>query len=291
MFIPLQDTNALKHIRLQYVTLTIIALNCVIWLVMGTPAFFGQEAVRATVYGYGFIPSVVNGYEVLPPELERLPAIFTYMSYAFFHGDFMHLAGNMLFIWVFGDNIEDALGHFKFLLFYLASAIAGAWLHAFVDPQSSIPLVGASGAAAGIVAAYILLHPKIRIWVLALGKIPLKIPALFVLGAWIAFQIFQFLTDTGSQVSWAAHVGGIVAGAILLMVLKRPGVELFDRNIDVVVPEPVGLPREVDSPPVEALGGEAPSRRSDVSENSANPGKRTSVPGAGDRSAQRWGRQ
>lgn len=285
MFIPLHDTNALKHIRLQYVTLIIIAANVLIWLAIGTPAITGQEAYRATVYGYGFIPSVVNGYEVLPAELDRIPPLLTYVSYSFFHGDFMHLAGNMLFIWVFGDNIEDALGHFKFLVFYLASAAAGAWLHAFVDPQSSVPLIGASGAAAGIVAAYILLHPRIRVWVLALGKIPLRIPALFVLGAWIAFQVFQFVTDFGGQVSWAAHIGGILAGAALLFVLKRPGVQLFDRDLDVVVPDPVGVPREVDGPE------EALSKATSETQGREQAPARGSVPSTGEKSRHRWGRQ
>lgn len=285
MFIPLHDTNALKHIRLQYVTLMIIAGNVLIWLAIGTPAITGQEAYRATVYGYGFIPSVVNGYEVLPAELDAIPPVLTYFSYAFFHGDFMHLAGNMLFIWVFGDNIEDALGHFKFLVFYLASAAAGAWLHAFVDPQSSVPLIGASGAAAGIVAAYILLHPRIRIWVLALGKIPLRIPAIFVLGAWIAFQVFQFVTDIGGQVSWAAHIGGIIAGALLLMVLKRSDVQLFDRDMDVVVPEPVGIPRQTDGPPKAVQGG-----TSETDQENRAPSRGT-VPSAGEKSPHRWGRQ
>jgi len=274
MFIPLSDANKLKHIRLQYVTLIIIAANCLIWLVMGTPALFGDGAIKATVYEYGFIPSVVNGYERLPAYLDGLPPMLTYVSYSFFHADFMHLAGNMLFIWVFGDNIEDALGHFKFLVFYLASAVAGAWLHGFMEPQSSIPLIGASGAAAGIVGAYILLHPKIRIWVLALGKIPLRIPAIFVLGAWIGFQVYQFSTDTTGQVSWAAHVGGIIMGVILLFVLKSRDVVLFDRDVDVVVPEPVGVPKKVESPPVNA--GKLPM-----------PG---SVPAAGKSVKRRWGR-
>lgn len=281
MFIPLSDANNLKHIKLQYVTLAIIAANALIWLVMGTPALFGDEAVRATVYGYGFIPAVVNGYEVLPAELGGLPAGLTYVSYAFFHADFMHLAGNMLFVWVFGDNIEDALGHFRFLVFYLAAAAAGAWLHGAIEPQSSVPLIGASGAAAGIVAAYILLHPKIRIWVLALGKIPVRIPAIFVLGAWIAFQFYQFTTDNGSQVSWAAHVGGIVAGAVLLVLLKRKGVYLFDRNADIVIPDPAVLsenvPEGTSEPPISHTADPVTQR----------PG---SVPRTGPSSKHRWGR-
>lgn len=232
MFIPLHDANALKHIRLQYVTLVIIVANCAIWLAMGTPAFVTEDTVRATVYSFGFIPAVVNGLENLAPELQVIPELATYVTYAFFHGDFLHLAGNMLFIWVFGDNVEDAMGHFKYLLFYLACAAAAAWTHAFFAPDSVSPLIGASGAAAGIVGAYLLLHPRVRIWVLALGRIPLRIPAIFVLGAWIAFQVFMLASDPDNQISWAAHVGGAAAGMILILFMRRSGVPLFDRGME-----------------------------------------------------------
>lgn len=235
MFIPLHDGNALRHIERQYVTLLIIAANCLIWLVMGTPAISEPEAVRAAVYSYGFIPAVVNGYKALPPELAAVPGFATYVTYAFFHGDFMHLAGNMLFVWVFGDNVEDAMGHLRFLFFYLACAAFGAFVHALMDPDSTIPLIGASGAAAGIVGAYLLLHPRIRIWVLALGRIPLRIPAIFVLGAWVAFQFWQFFANNDANVSWAAHIGGVVAGLVLIVFMRRPGVHLFDRTDNVVV--------------------------------------------------------
>lgn len=237
MFIPLNDANALKHIRLQYVTLAIIAANVIIWVAFATPALVSPQTVQAAVYSYGFIPAVVNGYEALPPELAIIPETTTYLTYAFFHGDFMHLAGNMLFIWVFGDNVEDSMGHFRFALFYVACAAFAAFCHALVVPQSPIPLIGASGAAAGIVGAYILLHPKIRIWILALGRLPLRIPAVFVLGAWIIFQFYMLVTDIDGNVSWAAHVGGILIGMVLITFMRRKGVYLFDRNVDVVVPE------------------------------------------------------
>jgi len=279
MFIPLSDSNPLDHISRQYVTLLIIAANCLIWIVLGTPAFFSEQAVRATVYSYGFIPAVANGYEVLPLELQRLPESATYISYSFFHGDFMHLAGNMLFVWVFGDNVEDAMGHLKFLFFYLACATAGAIAHSMVQPDSPIPLIGASGAVAGIIAAYLLLHPKVWVWVLALGRIPLKIPAFFVLGAWVAFQVYQFVTVPDSEVSWAAHLGGIVAGLILVVFLKRREVLLFDRS--AVIPENTASPKPVSAnDPV--TGQSAP-------EPIATP-KSTSVPNVGKKPAIKWGR-
>ncbi|MEO1397840.1 MAG: rhomboid family intramembrane serine protease, partial [Pseudomonadota bacterium] len=118
-------------------------------------------------------------------------------------------------------------------------------------PTSDSPLIGASGAAAGIVAAYLILHPKMQVWVLFLSKIPLRLPAWTVLGAWIAFQVFMFATDPDGQVSWAAHVGGALAGALLVFVLKRRSIPLFDREL--VVPEAVELdPNEALPPKVNA---------------------------------------
>ena len=230
MFIPLHDANHLRHIRLQYVTLAIIAANCLIWLVVTASGINNEANWKAIFVSYGFIPAVANGYVSLPAGLEKLPELATYLSYAFLHGNFMHLAGNMLFIWVFGDNVEDATGHVRFLLFFLICAVAGAAFHAFVLPHSQSPLIGASGAAAGIITAYLMLHPHVKVWILALGRIPLRIPAMWVIGAWIIFQVANLVLTSGENVSWGAHVGGIIAGAILLPLFKRRDVQLFDND-------------------------------------------------------------
>jgi hypothetical protein len=118
-----------------------------------------------------------------------VPEEATYITYAFLHGDIFHLGGNMLFLWVFGDNVEDALGHLRFLLFYLLCAAAGALMHGLLGPDSQVPLIGASGAVAGVVAAYLMLHPRVKVWILAFGRIPLRIPAYIALGLWILFQL------------------------------------------------------------------------------------------------------
>ncbi|GIL01472.1 MAG: rhomboid family intramembrane serine protease [Alphaproteobacteria bacterium] len=252
MFIPLHDANALRHIRLQYVTLVIIVLNCAIWLVFAAAGANDPQATRAAFFSYGFVPAVANGYEALPPEWVVLPGPAAYVTYAFLHGSFMHLAGNMLFLWVFGDNVEDAIGHFRFVFFYLACAAAGAFAHSLAEPASVSPLIGASGAAAGIIAAYLLLHPHVKVWILAFGRFPLRIPAMWVIGAWILFQIANFIFGSSEQVSWAAHVGGIVAGAALLPILKRPGVALFDRlpaGGPPVPPPPPAAPAQTAAPP------------------------------------------
>lgn len=230
MFLPLHDANALNHVKLQYVTLLIIAANIIIWLVWSTPSLSSPEAVHAAYISFGYIPAVINGYETLPAVYATLPKQASFLTYSFFHSNFMHLAGNMLFIWVFGDNVEDALGHFRFLLFYLACAAVGALGHGMINSQSVAPLIGASGAAAGIITAYLMLHPKVKIWVLMFGKIPLRISALWVIGAWIAYQVFELIFNSGSDVSWGAHVGGITAGALLVLFMRRPGVKLFDND-------------------------------------------------------------
>lgn len=228
MFIPLHDANSLDHIRLQYVTLAIIALNVIAYIISVSG---GENFYEATVLGLGYIPAVMNDFADLSPSMVLVPEPATYITYAFMHGDIMHLGGNMLFLWVFGDNIEDALGHVKYLIFYLLCAIAGAWLHGFLAPESDAPLIGASGAVAGIVAAYLILHPSVRIWVLAFGRIPLRIPAWIPLLLWVGLQFFMLIAMPEDMVSWAAHAGGIIAGALLVLVLRRRGVPLFDRAI------------------------------------------------------------
>lgn len=242
MFIPLHDANSLKYIKVQYVTISLIVINVVVWLVTGLAST--QSFSDATVVGLGYIPAVVFNFADLEPGLVLVPENATYITYAFLHGDFTHLASNMLFLWVFGDNVEDALGHFRFLLFYLLCAAAGALVHGLVQPSSEAPLIGASGAISGVVAAYFLLHPKVRVWVLVFFRIPLPLPAVIPLAFWIAQQFYMLLVDGDSGVSWGAHVGGIVAGTILVLVFRRRGVPLFDRTI--VTPKAV---RHVEAAP------------------------------------------
>lgn len=228
MFIPLHDAVELKYIRVQYVTIGLIALNVLAWLftTLASPA----TAEHASL-GLGFIPAVIHNYAVLDPSMTLVPGDATFLTYAFLHIDFWHLASNMLFLWVFGDNVEDALGHFRFLVFYLLCAAAGAALHGFVVPESQGPLIGASGAVSGVVAAYFLLHPRVRVWVLVLFRIPLPLPAFIPLTLWIIQQFAMLVLDLDGAVSWGAHVGGIITGAILVLVMRRKGVPLFDREI------------------------------------------------------------
>jgi membrane associated rhomboid family serine protease len=245
MFIPLYDVNALKHIRLQYVTIGLIVVNVLAWLVtsFGATTEFSSSAAM----GLGYIPAIFHDDAQLDPSLVIVPEALTYVTYAFLHGDVWHIATNMLFLWVFGDNVEDAMGHVKFLAFYLLCAAAAAWFHGFIAPHSEGPLIGASGAISGVVAAYFFLHPKVRVWVLILWRIPLPLPAFVPLIFWILQQVYMLAVDRTGNVSFAAHVGGIIAGLVLTPVLKRRDVPLFDRSL--VSPRSVTLAGEQEPEP------------------------------------------
>ena len=130
------------------------------------------DALQSSAIRFGLIPGVFNGVYSLPPEYQTVPDALTLLTYAFLHGDIWHLLGNMVFLWVFADNVEDALGHLRFLLFYCLSAIGAGYVHVLATPASDAPVIGASGAVAGVVAGYVLLHPFAKVWILAVGRTP-----------------------------------------------------------------------------------------------------------------------
>ena len=232
MFIPLHDTNPLKRIRYQYVTVALIALNVAIYVIFvsGWVVPPNEEEVAS----FAVIPAKLlaggAGGEMIFATGVDMPERFTLITYMFLHGSWIHLLGNMLFLWVFGDNIEDAMGHLRFIMFYLMCGIFAALLHSWMNPGSEIPLVGASGAVAGVIAAYLILHPKVKVWVLALWRIPIRITAAWALGAWIAWQFASLLFEGEENVAWWAHIGGLLAGATLILFMRRRGVILFDRT-------------------------------------------------------------
>jgi rhomboid family protein len=234
LFIPVHDDNPLKSIPFQYVTLTLIAINVGVFVftALGVdPTLVSSFAVRPEEL---FFVNVVGGSAPVTNDLIAVPEAYTLVSYMFFHGDIWHLVGNMLFLWVFGDNVEDAVGHIKFLFFYLACGIIAALVHAYAvsgTPMAGVPLIGASGAVAGVIAAYLMLHPRVRVWVLALKVIPMQISAAIVLGLWALTQVVMVLMPQVGPVAWWAHIGGLVAGAVLILFLKRPDVPLFDRGL------------------------------------------------------------
>ncbi len=220
MFVPLHDNTPLKVIRFQYVTGALIIINVVAFLMTG--AFTSEQTLWAVATGYGIVPvellHVVDAGQFNNPVPEPL----TLITYQFLHGGWMHLISNIAFLWVFADNIEDAFGHFGFLLFYLLCGIAAGLLHTFMQPDSGAPLIGASGAVSGVLAAYLLLYPKARIWILLFMRIPLPISAFWALSGWFALQLLSLFISSEDelQVAWWAHIGGFLAGLILTFVLR-----------------------------------------------------------------------
>ena len=234
MFVPLHDRNPLKSIPFQYVTVALIALNVSVYVFFQTGWFFPTD-LRAAAFA--LIPAellsqgpLFAGHVFVPQGALPIPERFTLVTYMFMHGGFFHLVGNMLFLWVFGDNVEDAMGHVRFLMFYIICGVFAGLAHSWILPDSEIPLIGASGAVAGVISAYLMLHPKVKVWVLALWRIPLRISAAWALGFWILLQLFNAFAAKDDNVAWWAHVGGLVAGALLILFMRRPGVHLFDRT-------------------------------------------------------------
>jgi membrane associated rhomboid family serine protease len=227
VFVPVYDDNPLRKIRFQYVTLALIVVN----LAAFTVQTYGLEA--HAVASFGIVPARLFAHGLggsaitLPLNPAELPPWVSMLSYMFLHGDIWHVTTNMLFLWVFGDNVEDAMGHSRYLFFYLASGIFAGAAHAVMQPTSAAPLIGASGAVAGVIAAYVLLYPRVMLWVLAFRFIPLHISAGFAIGAWILTQIAMVILPQSGPVAWWAHLGGLAAGAALVLVLRRPGVRLL----------------------------------------------------------------
>jgi rhomboid family protein len=241
--IPLYDTNPLRHIRYPYVTWALLAANTAVFFFVEAGGRGGADKISAVEFG--LIPAVFNGLAERPGDLAVVPGGVTLLTYAFFHGDFWHLAGNMIFLWVFADNVEDAVGHFRFLVFYCLCAIGGGVAYMLSAPSSESPLIGASGAIAGIIAAYFMLTPYAKVWILLLGPIPVRLRALWVLGFWIAFQFYSAFSGTSdSQIAWWTHVGGLATGAVLILFLRRRDVALFASTDPPAAMPPAEPPRD-----------------------------------------------
>lgn len=223
---PLHDDNPTQHF--PYVTITLIAA-CV-------AVFFWQlslgQAINNAVFSLGVIPAVLFDSKSLPTELDILPAWATIFTSMFLHGGWMHLIGNMLYLWIFGNNVEDCMGHRRFIIFYLICGVAAVMSHALVNPASETPMIGASGAISGVLGAYLLLYPHARVLVVIPVFIfihTMRVAAGWVLGFWFVLQIFNSFVTAGQQggVAFGAHIGGFVAGMILIPLFKNKNVRLF----------------------------------------------------------------
>lgn len=224
--IPLRDDNPTRRLPVLTVTLLGACVAVFLW-----QASLSPEAARQAVYAFGVTPAVLSGGARLPAEAAIVPAWLTVITSMFLHGGWLHLIGNMLYLWIFGDNVEDALGHLRFLIFYIACGVAAVAAQALPDPGSTVPMIGASGAISGILGAYLLLHPRARVLVfipLGIFSQLLRLPALLVLGLWFALQLVASLGQAeGGGVAFRAHVGGFLAGLLLAPLMKRRGVRLW----------------------------------------------------------------
>jgi len=221
VFVPLHDDTPLKVIRFQFVTITIIAGNILIFLMTGV--FQSETMLAGVATSFGVVPSDLTTAFSQNIPYSPIPEPLTFLTYMFLHAGWLHLISNMLFLWVFADNIEDAFGYFAFVLFYLLCGIAGALAHVLMSPASTAPLIGASAAVSGVIGAYMLLYPRARVWILLFFRIPLRISAIWVLGGWFLLQIFSVLTTDQSaevEVAWWAHIGGFVAGLAITFLLR-----------------------------------------------------------------------
>ena len=235
MLIPIGDDIERNVAPFQFLTILFIfaCFGAFAWEISLPP-----DSAWIRIVPFTLIPSVLMGYGQLPPELAVMPAVFTMFTSLFLHGGWEHILGNMLFLWVFGSSIEEATGHFRFILLYLLCGLAASMGHVMVNPASDIPTLGASGAISGLMGAYILVYPfnKIKMLLLLPIVMVIRIPALVAIGFWIVYQCYEiWMASTvgpqneGGGVAWTAHVAGFVAGMFLIPILRRRGVRLMSQ--------------------------------------------------------------
>ena len=225
--IPLKDDNPTR--TFPFVTVGLIAANVLAFLyqlsLQATDDPGALKAAQAFVFEFGLIPCRLTGTCVAPSDFPSpIVTIFTSM---FLHGGLFHIAGNMLYLWIFGNNVEDTLGHGRFLVFYLLAGTAAALAQTAVGPTSKIPMIGASGAVSGVLGAYLILFPYASVLTLVTFGFFIRIvriPAMIVLGFWIVVQFLNGLITFGAGerggVAWFAHIGGFLAGLVLLALLR-----------------------------------------------------------------------
>jgi membrane associated rhomboid family serine protease len=243
MLLPLGDDNTMRRIT-PLLTYTFIAINILVFLY--------QVVDERFTYAFSVVPYEITqgrdltspvpirGVGMIPQAPGPTPIYLTLLTAMFMHGGLMHILGNMLYLWIFGDNVEDRMGHVKFLIFYLLCGLFASAAHIFFSPNSVIPSLGASGAIAGVLGAYLVLFPHQRVRVL----IPLgifsqltELPAIVVIGFWAVLQflsgfgsIAQTTASEGGGVAYMAHIGGFVAGLVLVFLFRNPPVRQRARS-------------------------------------------------------------
>ena len=225
--LPIGDDNPTE--RPAILTWVLIAACVAVFL---WQAGLDEAASRRAVFALGVVPAVLLGEASLPPELVWVPSWASVLTSMFLHGGLLHIGGNMLYLWIFGNNVEDAMGHGRFLVFYVLCGVAAAMAQALLDPASEVPMIGASGAIAGVLGAYLVLHPRANVRVLFIFGLFVRVvavPAALVLGLWFVMQIASgAMSASGSGgIAFWAHVGGFVAGMVLVPLFKRGDVPLL----------------------------------------------------------------
>ncbi len=228
--IPLRDDNPTTIQPVVTIILIVLCALIFLWQLS-----LGSRGFEAAVMSLGVIPATLLGGKTLPPELALVPPTVTVFTSMFLHGGWMHLIGNMLYLWIFGNNVEDAMGHARFVIFYLLCGVAAVFAQSLPNVTSTVPMIGASGAISGVLGAYLLLYPHARVLVLLpLGFYTqlVHLPAMAVLGFWFVLQLISTaLSDPqAGGVAFGAHIGGFVAGMILLPIFKHRHVRLFARS-------------------------------------------------------------
>jgi hypothetical protein len=219
--IPIRDRNPSG--TFPYITIGIIVVNVLIFLY----ELSLDSGLGVFVMKFGIVPLKVSNYSQVP-DLTFISTFFPFISSMFLHGGFIHLIGNMWFLWIFGDNIEDKLGHFKYLGFYILCGIIASSVHVFFNSQSNVPCIGASGAIAAVLGAYMVTFPRARVVTIVPLFIFIQIielPAVVVLGFWFVIQFFNGAVSitasaSGAGVAWWAHIGGFAAGVIILYTIR-----------------------------------------------------------------------
>jgi membrane associated rhomboid family serine protease len=199
-----------------------------------------DAGTRDAMYAFGAIPAVLTGQKYLPEDVAVIPPWASVLTSMFLHGGFWHLAGNVLYLWIFGNNVEEAMGHVRYFLFYVLCGAAAVFAVVLPSPASEMPLVGASGAISGVLGGYLLLYPRARVLLgLPLGFIVVgfgRFPAIWVLAAWFVMQLvlggLSALHSSGESpggIAFGAHIGGFIAGLVLVAIFKRRDVRLWRR--------------------------------------------------------------
>ncbi len=223
--IPLRDINPTE--RFAVITVTLIVLNIAVFVYELT---LGKMAGELFIGNFALVPARL--FASRPATGNAIPTVATLFTSMFLHGGFLHIAGNMLYLWIFGNNVEDSMGRFRFILFYALCGLIAAYAHALANRYSMVPMIGASGAISGVLGAYLILYPRARVVTLIFFGFYIRtveISAMVVLGFWFALQFLNALLESGARggVAWYAHVAGFVAGMLLIGIFKRKNVPFW----------------------------------------------------------------